>query len=375
MSETTADVQTRSADNAAVLYNQCFAMVQQPADVMWEKLRELAKGKVEPTEKTAGFIRSHYDMVALVTRAARVQACDWALDYSKGAALDIPYLQRCRLAAWLTLADAQLLASKGQFKEAFERCVAVWKMSSHISKGPVICRLTGLSILHTAGECAADILPKLPRDLEILQWLSQRTDEMTQDEHLFESCLENDLALLSAYMTSDGAESSLQPGFVQWALAKLTKAVIEFALNHPGKFFERNDAYWKNYVSSVRDALKLPYAEAFGSFRKLAEKVARDSHSIDGAMTGVFAADLTDAFVAEIRTRTFSNAVAAAVAVYLARTQTGKMPDSLPENLPKDLFSGQDFQYEQTDDGFVLHCRGKDLTEGRGRRYQFRVEG
>lgn len=375
MSKTTADVGTCSADNAATLYNQAFAMLDQPDDAIGEKLRELAKGKVEPTEETAGYVRRHRNVVELIIKASQAADCDWGLDYSRGAAMEMPYLQRCRLAAWLTLADAQLLASKGQFKEALSRCVAAWKMSGHISKGPVICRLTGLSILHTAGECAADILAKLPRDLEILQWFSQCTDEMTQDARLFEDCLENDLALLSTYMTSDGAESSLRPGFVQWALAKLPKAVTEFALDYPEEFFKRNDAYWNDYVSAVRDALKLPYARAFSSFRKLAEKVARDSQTIDGAMTGVFGGDLSEVFIAEIRTRTFSNAVAAAVAVYLARTQTGKMPDSLPENLPKDLFSGENFRYEQTADGFVLRCPGKDLLEDKYRQYRFNVAG
>jgi len=39
--------------------------------------------------------------------------------------------------------------------------------------------------------------------------------------------------------------------------------------------------------------------------------------------------------------------------------------------LPKDLFSGEDFEYEKNDDGFVLRCRGKDSDVY---RFKFKIK-
>jgi len=45
-----------------------------------------------------------------------------------------------------------------------------------------------------------------------------------------------------------------------------------------------------------------------------------------------------------------------------------------PEGLPKDLFSGKDFRYEKTADGFTLRCRGKDLDKNETYQYEFKVK-
>jgi hypothetical protein len=42
--------------------------------------------------------------------------------------------------------------------------------------------------------------------------------------------------------------------------------------------------------------------------------------------------------------------------------------------LPKDLFSGEDFEYEKKDDGFVLRCRAKDLGKDKIHEYEFKLK-
>jgi hypothetical protein len=50
-----------------------------------------------------------------------------------------------------------------------------------------------------------------------------------------------------------------------------------------------------------------------------------------------------------------------------------KLPDEIPADSPKDLFSGKDFEYEKTKDGFVFRCRGKDLFKDEIHEYEFKV--
>ena len=51
------------------------------------------------------------------------------------------------------------------------------------------------------------------------------------------------------------------------------------------------------------------------------------------------------------------NALDAALAVYLIEAQAGQLPETLPDGLPGDPFSGEDFEYQVTDEGFSLRCR------------------
>ena len=76
----------------------------------------------------------------------------------------------------------------------------------------------------------------------------------------------------------------------------------------------------------------------------------------------------------EIRAKTSSNAVRASVEVYIIKARTKKLPEKLPTGLPKDLFSGKDFEYKKTKGGFVLRCQGKDLRKDKVYEYEFKVK-
>ena len=71
---------------------------------------------------------------------------------------------------------------------------------------------------------------------------------------------------------------------------------------------------------------------------------------------------------------TFSNAIKAALELYIITAKTGKLPDSLPPGMPKDLFSGKDFKYEKISDGFTLKCQSKDLSKDETHEYKFKVK-
>ncbi len=57
------------------------------------------------------------------------------------------------------------------------------------------------------------------------------------------------------------------------------------------------------------------------------------------------------------------NNIRVAVGIYLIFAKTGRLPEKLPENLPKDPFTREDFIYEITDEGFVLHYRAEDIPD------------
>jgi len=79
-------------------------------------------------------------------------------------------------------------------------------------------------------------------------------------------------------------------------------------------------------------------------------------------------------FESQVEHTAHINVVKAAVEVYLVVAKTGQLPETLPEGLPKDPYSGKDFDYEITNEGFMLRCRVKPVNERKVRQYEFKVK-
>jgi hypothetical protein len=67
------------------------------------------------------------------------------------------------------------------------------------------------------------------------------------------------------------------------------------------------------------------------------------------------------------------NGIKAAVEIYLVVAKTGKLPEKLPDNVPKDPFTGRDFEYKTTDEGFALRCQGEEFVRRKNQFLTFKV--
>ena len=111
------------------------------------------------------------------------------------------------------------------------------------------------------------------------------------------------------------------------------------------------------------------------SRQKLQNKMTKDANSDPGAFMALLLAPATDRiFSLKTRFETHNNAIKAAIEIYLIKAESDKLPDELPAGLGGDEFGGGDFIYEQTAEGFVLRCAGKDLTKGETFEYKFKVQ-
>lgn len=63
----------------------------------------------------------------------------------------------------------------------------------------------------------------------------------------------------------------------------------------------------------------------------------------------------------------------AATEIYLAKANTGQLPQSLPAGLPKDLYANRDFEYERTEKGFVLRFDPDNASRVRIRQFEFKI--
>ncbi len=62
-------------------------------------------------------------------------------------------------------------------------------------------------------------------------------------------------------------------------------------------------------------------------------------------------------YTLQTRGQAQANATRAGVEICLHRIEKGTLPETLPVGLPTDPFSGKDFEYERTAEGFTLRCR------------------
>jgi hypothetical protein len=363
-------------DNAALLYYQAFMIINSVLkrdEATMKMLCDLPVDKIKPDEKSKLNVESYRRVIDLAVTAAKIPNCDWGLDYSKGLLLNIPHLGQCRPLAQVILADAQILTSKADYKKALSRCLTAQKMGHHISQGNFICYLQGKRIIDAANECIQGILPDASEDLEILKWLKKQLTQTESRTFPFKTCVEIELKQLSIYMKKETAEKAFQPDFYKWAKEELPKTAAKLAKKAPEDFFAKNKKYWNNHASRVKACLEQPYKDAYLSLKKLLEKAQQEPDNPDAAMTAFLAANWPAAFTIQTKTRTFSNAVRAALEIYIIKAETGKLQDKPPVDLPQDLFSGKDFEYDRGDNGFILRCRGKDLLKEKIHEYEFKV--
>ena len=88
---------------------------------------------------------------------------------------------------------------------------------------------------------------------------------------------------------------------------------------------------------------------------------------------GAFMPALTKILALKTRAEAHANAIKAGIEVLLDRARTGQLADTLPAGLPKDSFSGENFKYEKTKEGFILHCRDKELDKDKQNQYEFKL--
>jgi hypothetical protein len=112
----------------------------------------------------------------------------------------------------------------------------------------------------------------------------------------------------------------------------------------------------------------MPYEQAHSRLKQLAEFDQNDPVSMAAKF---FTPALDKVLSQKTAVETHANAIKAAIEVLLSHAGTGRLPDTLPSGLPKDAFSGKDFEYEKIKEGFVLRCPGKDLDVY---RYEFKIK-
>jgi hypothetical protein len=169
------------------------------------------------------------------------------------------------------------------------------------------------------------------------------------------------------------ADRDNPPG-AQEIVDEANKKTEEFVASLNTETLTQAQTIYRKRMAAILTALNtpMPYAEKYSQLKKLCDDFDQDDPA--SRVAGAFMANMAKIYTLRIRSDAHANAILAAVDICLQRAESGELPATLPAGLPKDPFSGEDFEYERTDEGFVLRCRGKDLETSETSEYAFVIE-
>ena len=362
-------------DNAALLYYQSYIAYEKADDTMKEMVADLSRGKIEPNERIKNYIENCRGAINLAVAAAEIPNCNWGLKYSDGFEMLLSHLAQTRKLIFIIGAEIRILAAEGAYRQALDRCLTLRKISQHMGDETIISLLVAKALEKMADNHIQYLLGDMPQDLQTLAWLK------------------NQLVLIESRTLSSKATSKYERelSLEHMHLDKL-KELIEIVIGEPvapdskeadqlrkadKAFIEKNREYYIKHMDVLQAILSTPmtYEKTYTELKKLNEQPKKDVvENTAATITSIVAPAYQKIYNIETRETTFSNAVRAAVEVYITKAKTGQLPEKLPAGLPKDLFSGKGFKYEKTTDGFVLRCRGKDLEKDETYKYEFKVK-
>jgi len=358
-------------DNAALLYYQAFISLPDLDKEAREHISDVARGAIAPTEKTREYVESCRQAIDFADAARDLRVCHWGFRYSQGFDAAMPYLAQVRFLGFVLLADARVRASDGDYRGAFERCLEIDTLTRHIGDDPLISYIVAVAVQRLEYQCLDDIIAMAAKDADLLRWLKSElaTADGKQLSPTTPLKVEREIALNLMQMDKLDKFASVvaTAGQKNKDMAKFLASVDEATL-------ERARQLYSQYLTSALAILggSTPYEQAH---RELTAPIsgldANDPASaIARAIMPAMASVLSVKTIAEAS----ANATKAGLEICLTQAETGRLPQVLPEGLPKDPFSGQDFQYERTRTGFILRCRGKDLAKDKTYEWTFAVK-
>lgn len=364
---TTAGVYAYPPDNAAVVYYQA-AVLYQVDDEMANVLGDFSRGDIELNDKIREFVRKNHRIVDTVLNASEIKNCDWGLDFSQGLEMEMPHISQMRKLAHLVIADTKTLTKDGNYNAAISRCVSLYKMARHINDRIYISYLMSIAVNTLTNKCIMQIMGNMPQDMQNLAALKSQLLTIDSMPLLVKPAIlgEGD-EVVQVFMTKEQL-----PEIAKLCEDKSIKAKI---LSLDEVAISRNRTYFENYYADVITAFDMPYLQGDAAFRDLEKKVQEDiNDNPDAILTAVLTPSTNKIFSLTTRFRTHNNAIKTAMELYMIKAKTGKLPDELPAGLAGDMFSDKPFIYEKTAEGFILRCRGKDLSNNETYEYKFKIK-
>ncbi len=366
-------------DNAAILYYQAFLLCPDRDDIP-DEVRFVVRS---PSGADVAELRKHtkgyQHVIQLLEAASKMPYCNLAVPRSpRGIAGDIhqKLTRHTKSAAVLIGANVRVLAADGDYRTALSQSLMLRRIAWHIADDhPLDFSSLVLITADRAGlRCVRSVLEVMPPDEKTLTWLSgqlaeaPRLSDVTLPrakyhlEHWLPALREHG-AITFSVLRKRLAKKSTNEAQKKQALALTDDELLEL-VRVPFEKLRQSvlDALSSDMSYEQRDA-RLQSLEKgnWGQQRNNPAIVLPLLLAVDGIVN--------DYYIQVANTR-WCNAYEAAVEIYLLKATTGRLPETLPDGLPKDPLTSKKFLYKVTADGFVLDRPAK---YSKWPKFEFRV--
>lgn len=363
-------------DNAALLYYQAFLTYEAPDGQMSNTLDDFRQGRIPVSDAITAFIAKNQRVIDTLLEAASIDTCDWGYDYSLGAELSMPNLAKMRQVAFLLTAEARWQASQGEYQTALEHCLALRKMGVQVCDKILVSHLVGVAIDAVANGVTEDLLGPSMLDAETLSQLRSDTARIAAQLPTASIALEHESQVCVMTMTRDQMQTQIQ-------LAREmggdlgSEELVKRLEQGDEAFYNRNREYYLDMIDKITFVLdaNMPYVQTCDALDDLSTQLHEqmaDNPDATFASLALDPASVKKIYVLSIRRQTNVNALLTAMDLVIARAQTGRLPETVPATCPRDLFSGQPFNYTKTAEGFTLRCQDPETPERGPYEYEIR---
>jgi len=368
-------------DNAALLYYQAFLLRPEPDTETSASIDEVISGG-EHDEKLREYLnlRDCRDTIEFAEAAAQLPRCDWGIRYSQGIGADLTFLANIRTLSFLISAYARVLAADGDYQAALSHCFVVRRIAGHVGDDTMLNYLVSLAMDGVAHKCTQDVLGYMLPSVEILTWLRGQLIVVrdTIPSLVRALVMDFELGLQSVRTDPDILESLREYLAEKTDDENTTNEILGLTDEEIIDIVRKPYADFLDYVFHVMDS-ELMYEEKILEIQKLKEKFIDEyvSDITPGSLAVLYMANsgtVDEQYNIKVRNTAQFNALKAAIEIYLIKAETGKLPETLPDGLPKDPYSGQDFGYEITEHGFTFHSQGEDFQGRGGQLLEFKVK-
>jgi hypothetical protein len=364
-------------DNAALLYYQAFLLRPELDHETFLYYNNVLLG-TPPNEKVRDYlnIRETRETLRIAEDATKIPHCSWGMMHPQGIFnLTLSNItSQLRQIAFLLEVDAHTLAVDGDYRAALDRCLSMRRMVYHFADEHDIGYLTSMQLHWKAFDCTQHILSSMSVDRDTLMWLQGQISTVQGPPppigRAYEITLEDAIRHLRAHpedveIRRKGLLDIIEDESLRQEILSLTD----------DELLERVKETYKKFLSSVNRVIgsDIPYQQKHMQLKQLEDEFGDDDPIfiiLFGYVPTNNVAQHNDIYV-----RNFANynALRAAIEIYLINAETGQLPESLPDYLPEDPFSGRDFEYEITNQGFILRCREKEIDADMLWEFEFKV--
>lgn len=385
-------------DNAALLYYRAAAGIPTPDPCTAVSTNLMSQGH-EPDNRVRAYVGDCLKGIQLAHLASQIADCDWGLVHDPLPTYTMETFSSLQRLSYALSYHAQVLAADGHYRAALESCLVNRRLARHLGDETWMLYLVSRAVGSRGAFVMLKILGDMPLDLETLTWLREQlaTAEGTpmRPAVAFKKWADLETQWWTVHQGDRAFERS-------WGLAQIENPVRrEKAMSLTDEQLLvrllRDQRMWstcpydlampaellvracKTYDESVESAVAvmesdLPFEQKRTRLDELEGELGKRKKRYEPVTVLADAPTKVETYYAfTVYDTAYLNCARVAVEVLLLAAQTGQLPEALPEGLPKDPHTGKHFEYERTDNGFLLRVDPAGLSDRGTRTYEFIV--